>query len=182
MLQLVGSAPFDFYHEIRNLFACYCFSPKDAAVNNERLLRNHHHLPQLGGSKPGVAKLLPRFQHLQPPEPQLPQHRPDQLHQQAADGAGERVSLQQIPNQSQTDRNRVGSATQRDASQDLVPEQADEAEEADEGGPDTAGADTQRGEQQQLAEVVEHGARGFRGGQQREQSRIELNRFGGCVK
>lgn len=64
----------------------------------------------------------------------------------------------------------------------MVPEQADEAEEADEGGPDTAGADTQRGEQQQLAEVVEHGARGFRGGQQREQSRIELNRFGGCVK
>ena len=41
--------------------------------------------------------------------------RPDQLHQQAAHRARERVPLQQVPDASETHRDRVGTRTQRNA-------------------------------------------------------------------
>ena len=70
------------------------------------------------------------------------QHGKDKLFHQAADGAGEGVPLQQVLDPGPEDRDRGGPAAERDAGQDLVPEPEDEAEEADEGGADPAGPDT----------------------------------------
>lgn len=75
----------------------------------------------------------PKHEH---PWSELSQHRPHQLHQQTAHRAGEGVPLQQIPDEGETHRNRVRLAAERDPGENLVPEQEDEAEEEDEGGPD----------------------------------------------
>ena len=69
------------------------------------------------------------------------QHGPHQLHHQTVDGTGERIPLQQIPDQSPADRNRRRFAVKRDAGQNLVPEPADETEEAHEGGTHSTGTD-----------------------------------------
>lgn len=51
------------------------------------------------------------------------------------------VPLQQVPDESAADRDRLGPPAERDPGEDLVPEPADEAEEADEGGVGAGGAD-----------------------------------------
>lgn len=63
------------------------------------------------------------------------QRRAHQLHHQAAHGAGEGVSLQQVPDARPQGGDRRVPATQRDPGEDLVPEPPDEAEETREGGP-----------------------------------------------
>lgn len=50
------------------------------------------------------------------------------------------IPLQQVPDQSAAYRDRISPPVERDPSEDLVPEQADEAEEEDEGGASTSGA------------------------------------------
>jgi len=68
------------------------------------------------------------------------QHGPDQLHEQAADRAGEGVPLQPVPDAGPADRDRVRAAAERDPGEDMVPEQADETEETAAGGPAADGA------------------------------------------
>lgn len=55
---------------------------------------------------------------------------PHQLHHAAADGAGEGVPFQQVPEPGQEGGDRRHPGAQRDAGQDLVSEPAHEAEEA----------------------------------------------------
>ncbi|VEN62555.1 unnamed protein product, partial [Callosobruchus maculatus] len=88
--------------------------------------------------KPSRAELLPWLKRLECPGPQLPQHGTHQLHQQTAHRTRKGVPLQQVPDESQEDRDRLGTAVERDPGEDLVPEQEDEAEEEDEGGSDTS--------------------------------------------
>ena len=59
--------------------------------------------------------------------------RPDELHEQTVDGAGEGVPLQQVPDAGSSYRDRRVARPQRDAGEDLVPEPAHEAEETHEG-------------------------------------------------
>lgn len=73
----------------------------------------------------------PQLQHARP---ELPQHRQNQLHQQAVDRTREGISLQQVLDEGEAHRNRLGAPAERNPGEDLVPEQEDEAEEADEGG------------------------------------------------
>lgn len=58
------------------------------------------------------------------------QHNPHQLQHTSADGAGEGVPLQQVPDAGAARRDRRHAGAQRDSGEDLVPEQAHEAEEA----------------------------------------------------
>jgi len=60
------------------------------------------------------------------------EHRPHQLHQQAADWARERVPLQPLPDACAAHRDRRRARTERDAGENLVPEPPHEAEEAPE--------------------------------------------------
>ena len=68
------------------------------------------------------------------------EQRPHQLHQQAADRAGEGVPLQPLPDARPPHRDRRRPSAQRDAGQDLVPEPSHEAEEATETPPAAAAA------------------------------------------
>lgn len=61
---------------------------------------------------------------------------PDRVHQQPAAGTGTGVRQQHVPVAAQADRDRQLSAALREAGEDLVPEQAGQAQE---GGRDVAG-------------------------------------------
>lgn len=97
--------------------------------------------PARGVRQPGRPRQPPGgapHPHRQPdagqPPPQPQQHRPHQLHQQTAHRTREGVPLQQVPNPREEDRDRLRPPAQRNASQNLVPEPTDEAEEEDQRG------------------------------------------------
>lgn len=101
---------------------------------------------------------MSRIQRLQLTKPKLPQYRQNELHEQTTYRIGKGIPLQQVLNKSQTHRNRFGPAAERDPSENLVPEQENEAEKEDEGGTDTARADFEFRKQQQLTHVHERSA------------------------
>lgn len=82
---------------------------------------------------PGFFFLVFSRQNAGAGAPGAAQRHPHQLQHEAADGAGEGIPLQQIPDAGPPRGDRGHAGAQRGAGEDLVPEPQDEAEEEGEG-------------------------------------------------